>query len=186
MVLAACCGLRAGEILGLEWPDVDLERRELAVRRTVVKTGGGALVKEPKSRAGTRAVPLPPLAVAALKEWRAEQAKQRLALGGAWRAGERVCTRPDGTPMTYDALHHYFLRALKRAGIEGRVRFHDLRHSFATLLAKHDVHPKIAAALLGHSTTAMTLEVYSHATDALKREAMRRLEAVFSARREPR
>lgn len=179
IVLAAAAGLRRGEVLGLEWPDVDLDGGTLAVRRTVVEAKGKLFVKEPKSRAGLRAVPLPPLAVAALREWRAEQARLRLQLGEAWQGGERVCTGPDGRPLTPAALTHAFKQAAKRAGIEGRLRFHDLRHGYTTLLARQGVHPKVAAALLGHSSTAVTLEIYSHVTDDMKREAVERLAAVL-------
>ncbi len=175
VVLAATTGLRAGEILGLEWPDVDLQRRELVVRRAVVRSRTGYVTKAPKSRASSRAVPLLPPAATALREWRAEQAKQRLALGQAWQAGERVCTTPDGRHLAYHSLHWYFQQAVRRAGVAGRLRFHDLRHSYTTALAKQGVHPKVAAALLGHASTTMTLEVYSHVTDAMKREAVERL-----------
>ena len=179
VVLAAAAGLRRGEVLGLEWADVDLDEGVLAVRRTVVEVGSRLVVKPPKTAAGRRVVPLPPLAVAALREWRAEQARLRLQLGAAWQGGERVCTGPDGRPLTPGALVHAFKRAVARAGIEGRLRFHDLRHAYTTLLAREGVHPKVAAALLGHASTNVTLEIYSHVTDAMKREAVARLAAAL-------
>ena len=178
--LAVFTGMRRGEILALRWQDVDLGNATLAVRRSLEEThSNGLRFKEPKSRSGIRQVDLPPLMVEALRRHRSEQAKLRLALGSAWKDHDLVCTAPDGGPMKPDNLSSAFPKLVRRLGLP-RVRFHDLRHTHASLLLRQGVHPKVVSERLGHSGVGLTLDTYSHLLPGLQREAAERLNELLS------
>lgn len=183
-VLALTTGMRQGELLGLRWRDVDLDDGVLAVRTTLQKHTDGYKLTEPKTDRGRRQVPLLPEAVAALRTHRAHQLEERLAAGAAWEKSWDLvfCTEVGGPLNGISVLRYGFYPLLKRAGI-AQVRFHDLRHTAATLLLREGVHPKIVAELLGHSAISITLDTYSHVAPDMARhatEAMRR--ALYSRR----
>lgn len=180
IVLAVACGLRRGEVLGLEWPDVDLNNATLTVRQAVVEVGGRFIVKAPKSETSRRTVPLPPLALEALREWREEQAKQRQSLGDQWQGGERVCTDRDGRPLSPWALDWAYRQAAERAGIRGTYRFHDLRHTYGSTLAGSGVPPHTTRELMGHSSVVTTMQLYAHVRRGDREQAAQRLSQMFS------
>jgi integrase len=171
--LAVTTGLRQGEQLGLFWSDVDLERGELSVRRTLQwqKKEGLVLdeVKTPRSR---RSVALSDVAVAALKRWRTEQKSQRLQAGPAWCPpyGELVFTRPDGRPLEGVSVTNRFKADLARAELPV-LTYRELRHTAATLLLADDKHPKVVQEMLGHATIAVTMDTYSHVLPHMQRDA---------------
>jgi integrase len=167
--------MRRGELLALRWQDVDLDRAALAVRRTVTSAGnGGWGFGEAKTAAGRCSVALPASCVAALRALRARQLERRLLLGPAWV--DLVFERGDGTTRSPTGLDRVFRRTVGRAGLPA-IRFHDLRHTAATLMLAEGVHPKIVQEGLGHSAIAMALNLYSHVTLDLQREAADRLDA---------
>jgi integrase len=171
ITVAVLTGLRLGELLGLQWDDVDLERGELRVLRAVQRVRGrGLVVVPPKTAASRRLVPLPPQAVAALRTQRRQQAAARLAAGPAWAEGAWVFTSALGRPLDPSEVTRRFQRLLQAAGLP-RLRFHDLRHTTATVLLGAGVHPKVVASLLGHSTIQVTLDTYSHVTPSLAQQA---------------
>ena len=165
-VLAITTGMRQGELLGLRWQDVDVERRRLQ------------LVRQLKTRQSRRAVLLPELAATALVDHRVRQAAERDQQGTRWEEHGLVFTNIVGRPLNPNNLRQRsFFPLLARAGLP-RIRFHDLRHSCATLLLSEGVHPKIVSDLLGHSQIGITLDLYSHVTatmQAVAAEAMGRL-----------
>jgi integrase len=165
-VLAITTGMRQGELLGLRWQDVDLERRQLQ------------LVRQLKTRQSRRAVLLPELAASALVEHRQRQAVEREQQGVVWEEHGLVFANTVGRPLSpHNLRQRSFFPLLARAGLP-RIRFHDLRHSCATLLLGEGVHPKIVSDLLGHSQIGITLDLYSHVTatmQAVAAEAMGRL-----------
>ncbi|HET6873754.1 MAG TPA: site-specific integrase [Acidimicrobiales bacterium] len=170
-VLSATTGMRRGEVLGLRWADVNLERGTLAIvqARTVV-TYRDVTQSEPKTARGRRSVALDPPTVAALRSHRARQAEERLAIGEGWTDTGLVFTRPDGTGIHPHRFTAWFDQASARAGLP-RIRLHDARHSYATLALEAGVHPKIVSERLGHATVAITLDTYSHVTPSMQREA---------------
>lgn len=181
-VLAVTTGMRQGELLGLRWEDVDLERSRLHVRCQLSwPAGQGPRLVEPKSATGRRTIELPPLAVAALKEHRRRQAEERLRAGSEWRnEWGLVFTTVLGTPIHPANLVHYsFYRLLAKAGLP-RIRFHDLRHTCATLLLEAGEHPKVVQEMLGHSSIQLTLDTYSHVTPALRRQAAERMQQLLA------
>lgn len=162
--------MRLGELLALRWEDVDLERGTLAARRTATRAADGRFtVGEPKG-GRSRQVALAPEAIAALRRHRARQAERRLRLGALWQDPGLVFDRGDGSGLTHQAVGERMRRRVARLGLPP-IRFHDLRHSAATLLLEMGVHPKIVSELLGHAGISITMDRYSHVTEAMHREA---------------
>jgi integrase len=171
-LLAASTGMRRGEVLGLQWPDVDLGRARVAVRRSLVTVGHRVVVSEPKTAKGRRSVALDPATVAGLKALRKHQTAERLAWGPAWTDSGLVFTRGDGRPLHPREVTRAFTRHVLAAGLPV-IRLHDLRHTHATLALAAGVHPKVVQERLGHANIAITLDTYSHAVPALEREQLR-------------
>lgn len=179
VVLALHTGLRQGELLGLFWADMDWERRRLAVRRSLQHLPGqGTSLRPPKSARSRRSLPLGPTAVEVLRRLHGRQVENRLRLGPAYQDSSYVFSSQVGTPLIRENLRRAFLRIVARAGLEG-VRFHDLRHTYATLLLRQNVHPKVVSERLGHSSVALTLDLYSHVLPSLEEEAALTLEGII-------
>jgi len=138
-LLGASTGMRRGELLGLQWPDVDLGRARVAVRRSLVTVGHEVVVGEPKTAKGRRSVALDPATVAGLKAWRRHQAAERLAWGPAWTDSGLVFTREDGRPLHPREVTRAFSRHVLGTGVP-IIRLHDLRHTHATLALAAGVH----------------------------------------------
>jgi len=169
-MLAASTGMRRGEVLGLRWVDVDLELARVAVRQTLVLAGRQVVTSEPKTSRGRRSIALDPRTVAALRSWRAAQLEERLAWGAAWTDSGLVFTREDGTPMHPEWLSDAFDWRIRTAGLP-RIRFHDLRHTHASLGLAAGVPVKVMSERLGHSTSSFTADAYQHVTPALEEHA---------------
>jgi integrase len=150
--LAAYCGLRRGEILGLKWSEVDLDEGAAYVRET-------AEDDTPKSAAGIRPVPLPQQVVRPLRAWRAQQSADRMAWGADWPDTGLVFTREDGTPVPAQWASVRFEILAYRSGLPP-VRFHDLRHGAASLAHAAGLPGKYIAALLGHARSSFTADTY--------------------------
>lgn len=170
--LAIMTGLRLGELLALEWADVNLAEGVLSVRRALQELKSGKSLKAPKSKAGRRAVNLDPLAIQALKNRRV-------------KAIEEGC-HPDHVPVVFPNTlgKHQFRGELTRqtwypirkaAGIPKPVRFHDLRHSHASLMIAAGIHLKVIQERLGHSTFELTANTYSHLLDGAQADAANRV-----------
>jgi integrase len=175
-VLAASTGLRRGEMLGLAWRDVDLDRCVVHVRHALTVVRGHARLKAPKnSRA--RVVSIDGRTAEALRRRRdAQQAEQRAA-GPCWRnEWDLVFTGPAGHPVLPDAVTRAF-RALAGAAPVPRIRLHDLRHTHATLLLQAGVPIKVVSERLGHATVMLTMDIYAHVLPAMDTDAVARFEA---------
>ena len=161
-VLALHYGLRKGELLGLKWADVDLAAGVMQVRRTMSDSREeGTIEESTKSGKGTR-VELSRTAVGALRARRKAQMEEQLAAGPAWQDNGYVFATGIGTPITGTNLtNRHFDPLLRRAGLP-RIRFHDLRHTCATIRFVKGQHPKRVQELLGHASVAITLDIYSH------------------------
>ncbi len=174
--LAVTTGMRRGEVLGLRWCDVDLDRGTLSVTQTLEKTREGGLhFKQPKTRKSRRTISLPSITVDALRKHRAEQMELYLSLGSGWDDGGLVCTKAAGEPVNPNTLTSGFASRVRDMDIP-RVRFHDLRHTHATQLLKEGVHPKVAQERLGHATIAVTLDLYSHVMPGMQEDAAARVD----------
>jgi integrase len=162
-VLAITAGLRQGELLALKWEDVDLEGEypTLQVRRTLSETRGRRSFEAPKSGRG-RHLRLSRRAVSALRAHRRHQLEERMMKAGLWEDHGLVFPSEAGTPMSGRNLYRAFKIRTKRSSLPQTLRFHDLRHTCATLLLKQGVNPKFVQELLGHADISLTLNVYSH------------------------
>lgn len=156
-------GLRSGEVCALLWKDVDWKEQRLAVRGTRVYAPGRTITGPTKTPRSTRTVPLPAATMEALRAWQDDQAQQRYGAGDRWQNTGALITSLYGRPMGTTTLNKYFHAALDAAGLP-RMRFHDLRHSSASLMASGGVQIHARMGVLGHSDTKMALH-YTHMDD---------------------
>jgi integrase len=178
--LAASTGLRRGELLGLRWRDVDLDAGRVSVGQTLTTVGNKVAFGEPKTARGKRSIALDGVTINALRTWRARQAEERLTFGPAWRDTGLVFGREDGSLIHPDTFSFRFDRQVRAAGLP-RIRFHDLRHTHATLALQAGVPAKVVSERLGHATVAFTLDVYCHVIPALQEDAAERIAALVDA-----
>lgn len=181
--VALAMGLRQGEALGLRWQDVDLDRGSLKVAYQLQRINGEAKLVEPKTKLSRRSLVLPGSIVIALREHRRRQLEERLLAGRRWVESGLVFTSTIGTPLDGANVTKSFQRLLARAGLPKR-RFHDLRHSCATLLLVQNVAPRVVMEVLGHSQISLTMNTYSHVLPALMREAALKMDALLTQGRE--
>jgi len=178
-LLAVTTGMRRGELLALHWADVDLERRQASVTGTLQRMGGRLVIAEPKTPRSRRSVTLEVHAVNALRRHRIAQLEARVSAGQEWEERDLVFPNRVGLPFEpRNLLQRSYKPLLRRAGLPD-IRFHDLRHTAATLLLSQNVHPKVVADLLGHASVAMTLDLYSHAVEGLSRSAATAMDALL-------
>jgi integrase len=180
-VLLAMCGLRPGEAYGLRWSDLDLDHAVLHVRRTLVNRAGlDKHFTPPKTEKSARTLDLPALVVDALKEHRRHQAAERLAAGPYWQDDDMVFCTSIGTPIEHqNVVYRHFKPLLRAAGLP-KVRLYDLRHSYASLRhqAKHTLL-QISRGL-GHSTTKLTSDTYTHLFAEEERKAAADMDKLLS------
>jgi integrase len=162
-VLAVSTGMRQGELLGLKWEDVDLETGTVQVRRTLsTQTGKGVAFSPPKTAKGRRSIKLPEVAKKSLRKHLDAQREERTSLAGLWEDSGLVFTTRVGTPLgRQELVTRSFKPLLRKVGLPD-IRFHDLRHTCATLLLSKGVHAKFVQELLGHANISITLDTYSH------------------------
>jgi integrase len=182
-VLAIHTGLRQGELLGLKWDDVDLKDGSLQVRRTLTITKSGPVFTAPKTTSSRRSVKLTSNATEALKSHLKRQLAEIDRVGSLWSPGDAdglIFASETGEPLDRRAVtKQKFKPLLKRAGLP-EIRFHDLRHTCATLLLTRNVNPKIVSEMLGHSTIAITLDTYSHVLPNMRNQAAAAMEEALS------
>lgn len=179
-VLALGTGMRRGEVLGLRWSDVDLETGQAQIVQQVTSEG---TFDTPKTHRSARPVSLPPFVVVALKSHRAAQNERRLICGEAWQDFDLVIDRGDGGPMRPDCFSRRFGQVAEQAGLG--ITFHGLRHGYATLMLTSGVSLKVTQGLLGHSTFAITADLYTHVAERADTEAASRLDSLLFPVAEP-
>lgn len=175
-VLALNTGIRQGELLALKWDDVDLEGGVLRVRRTLTKVGKTYTTGEPKTRGSRRVIRLTTAAVEALRAHLSCQLEEMERMGSLYQPGGPVFATEAGTIINPSNLRNRSLKPLLSAAKLPPIRFHDLRHTCATLLLSKNVNPKIVSEMLGHASVSITLDIYSHLMPDMQEKAAEALE----------
>jgi integrase len=176
---ALLTGMRPEEYLALQWRDLNFERNTAQVRRALVRHKKVWRFQEPKTKGSKRVVTIPASLIRKLAAHKRVQAEQRLKLGSEWQPHDLVFCGEFGTPLSIPNLtYRYFRPILTAAGIP-QIRLYDLRHSHATLLLTADEHIKIVSERLGHSTTRLTLDTYSHVLVTMQEKTSAKLEEML-------
>jgi integrase len=161
--VAIGCGLRLGELLALNWEDVDFENSTVSIKRALQKVKNKNIIGEPKSDKARRLVSLPSFVLEALKKNRG--------------TGLMFATR-NGTYFSHRNIDRHFRGILVKSGLP-KIRFHDLRHTFASIMLSQNVHPKTVQEALGHSSIVLTMDTYSHVMPGMQKEAASKLDLIL-------
>jgi integrase len=175
---AMSTGLRQAELLGLRWRDIDLDMLSISVSQVLYKRRGVCEFKEPKTSHSRRRVAMTPKLALFLRGYRAERERLYQQLGRELTLDNLVFTGLEGKPIDPCVFTHAFTRMARRANLSG-VRFHDLRHTFASLMLMRGAKPKVISEALGHASVAFTMDVYSHIIEGMKSDAMALLDQVL-------
>ena len=160
VTLATLGGFRRGEIVGLHWDDIDFKNKTVTINRSAYYLGRqGIKEKPPKTDSSNRTIAISDTCISLLKRWRAEQGKMRLALGDRWHGVKNIFTTDDGNIMNPATDPKWFSKFLKKNNFP-HIRFHDLRHTFASILVAENVDIKTISHKLGHASTGTTYTYY--------------------------
>ena len=174
--LAVYTGMRRSELLALRWQSVDLDLATLSVVQVMHRLRGGRFIFEPpKTAKSRRMVALSPTAVLALRAHKERQVSDKILMGSSLYDQDLVFCHPDGSPLKPDTVTHAFADLMSKARLP-KIRFHDLRHTHASLMLKANVHPKIVSERLGHASVSITLDTYSHVAPGLQAAAALRFD----------
>lgn len=178
-LVLATTGMRRGEALGLRWSDLDLETGRASIRQTLIAVNHVVQFGSPKTAKGRRSIELDGATVAAVRAHRQRQLEERLLLGTHWQDFDLVFCKATGEPLHPERFSRDFDKRAASGGFT-RIRLHDLRHTWATLALGAGVHPKIVQERLGHASVGITLDIYSHATPAMQRDAAETVAALVT------
>ena len=168
-LLELATGMRRGEICALKWSDLDFETGALHIQRQAYHVDHGVVISEPKTKQSCRSIILPPSVLNVLRQYRE-------AVDSEWMFPSPV---KEGEPLNPNGVYRKMVKILDRAQCK-RVRFHDLRHTFATTALEHGMDIKTLSAIIGHVSSATTLDIYSHITDEMQANAANKIEKRFS------
>jgi integrase len=185
ITLALTTGMRRGELLALEWPCVDLEQGTIDVKQSLSYVNKENIIKEPKTKNSIRKVSIPSSLIPELKEYYLYRRKERLKAGDLWEGGDHffVFSSWKGKPFYHTVPGNWLRRFIKRNHLKP-IRFHDLRHTSATLLINQGVHAKIIAERLGHADIRTTMNIYGHALQTADQAAANKFDALLNARKQ--
>ena len=172
-LLELATGMRRGEICALKWSDLDFETGALRIQRQAYHVDHGVVISEPKTKQSCRSIILPPSVLNVLRQYRE-------TVDSEWMFPSPV---KEGEPLNPNGVYRKMVKILDRAQCK-RVRFHDLRHTFATTALEHGMDIKTLSAIIGHVSSATTLDIYSHITDEMQANAANKIEKRF-AKNEP-
>jgi integrase len=176
--LALHTGLRRGELAGLRWSDVDLDKATLTIAQQRTSANYVTVVTAPKAKSH-RQLLLAPATVAALRGHLNRQRHERLALGADWTDSGYVFVDELGVEYHPQRFTKMFEDAIRSVGDVPKIRLHDTRHTMATLALEAGVHPKVVQEQLGHSSIAVTMDTYSHVPQAVKRDSADKIVGLF-------
>ena len=179
--VALACGLRQSETLGLRWSDVNVDDGTLSIQRTLQRFNGAFTFFPPKTARSRRTIAMPAPVAAALREHMKRQLGERMVMGEAWEGavwGPLVFTNEIGRPLTSFHVSRRFNKLLHLAGLPP-MRYHDLRHGAASLMAAQGVPARVAMEILGHAQISTTMNVYTHVAPELQKDAAERLSSAL-------
>lgn len=181
IVMALASGMRIGELFGLQWRDIDLNKKQLCINHTVVTTKNGVLIQRSgKNNYAKRVIPLPDYAIHAIRRYRQWVDAASKRYGYKYATSEWFLSNPEGTPRSPNSFTtHEFKPLVKSVGIPEEFRVHDLRHTHATWLLENDVNIKVVSERLGHASVRITLETYSHVLKTMQDKAVDTLNKIF-------
>ena len=198
--LSLYCGFRRGETLALKWKDIDFEKKEISITKSVGKTEQGIDLKKTKTNTSVRVVPIPDNLLPLLQSYKKEYNLMRMRLGSEWKGNDNIFVRSDGQLMGFGTAYQYFKRHLNKynkwvennseqAKLQGFeilpiIPLHGLRHSCATLLNHLDVSIVEISGYLGHAKSSTTMDIYAHTFEEQKREATNKLDMFINENRE--
>lgn len=178
--LAVATGLRRGELMGLEWQDINFDKSTLEVRQaSQYVPGKGSFTKEPKNETSKRIMSVPASVMTLLKQYKVHQAEERLKVGDMWQGSNRLFTTWDGQPMHPDTISKWFPQFLKKHNLPP-LPFHGIRHTAATILIGQGAPVKNISARLGHSNISTTMDIYGHALKSIDKEIADKLDTIFT------
>lgn len=181
VTLSMFLGLRRGECLGLRWSDIDFKNNRISINQNLEYVKSVYYFKEPKTKKSKRTLAAPQVLMDYLKERQKWQKEMVLRTGGNWKNEyDLVCTRKDGQPITPHVLSDMFRVFLQKNGLK-KIKFHDLRHTNATLMIGSGVNTRVAMQRLGHSKVSITLGLYSHVLEEMDRDAADRFDDMFKS-----
>ncbi|WP_185449859.1 site-specific integrase [Kribbella qitaiheensis] len=181
--MALSLGLRRGEALGLRWSDVDLDNGLIRVNQALHRVDGALKLGDVKTDGSTRLIAVPKPLVSALRVHRATQAQERTNAGKSWQDGGFVFSTMIGTPIEPRNMNRHFDRLCEKSGVR-RIRFHDLRHSCASLLYSQGVPLENIQDVLGHSSPTVTKVIYVDVAEDVTRDAVDKLDFLFGEQKE--
>ena len=169
-----CLGLRRGELLGLEWGDIDWKKGQIHIIRTRVVVNGKSVVKDPKTATSKRTIDVPTRLMEKLKKHQRTCQMNRLRMGEDYTATDFIIVHPDGKPIYPEYLSQMLTKLQKKYDLP-QCRFHDLRHLCASIMLMQGVNVKVAQERLGHKDISTTLNIYSHVLPSSAREAAEKI-----------
>lgn len=178
VLLAVGIGLRRGETLALKWANVDLENKVISITENLIPTKDGVQFSTPKTEASQREIVVPQTIIEELIQQKEKQIANKKLLGNEYIDNDLVCCYNNGKNFSPGAVSHLFADTLKANNFR-HIRFHDLRHTNATLMLNADISPKVASARLGHSKVNTTLDIYSHVAKKKQEESAEKLDKFF-------
>ena len=172
--LELCMGMRRGELLGLQWQDVNWEKNQIHIIRSRVAVDGKSVVKQPKTESGTRTLDVPEILMKKLKAYKVKCMEQKIRVGRRLVEEDFIIVHPDGKPIYPEYVSQMFTKLQKRANLP-KCRFHDLRHLCASIMVKQGVEVKVAQERLGHKDITTTMNIYAHVLPGSAREAAEKI-----------
>ena len=172
--LELCMGMRRGELLGLQWQDVNWEKNQIHIIRSRVAVDGKSVVKQPKTESGTRTLDVPEILMKKLKAYKVKCMEQKIRVGRRLLEEDFIIVHPDGKPIYPEYVSQMFTKLQKRANLP-KCRFHDLRHLCASIMVKQGVEVKVAQERLGHKDITTTMNIYAHVLPGSAREAAEKI-----------
>lgn len=182
IIITLATGLRRGEVLALRWSDFNPERKSITVDKALLNTSNGPEFNDTKTNESRRMVTLPETIVQELVAHRERQEKDKEAAEEFWQENDLICCREDGTKWHPGTFSDSFSRLIEKHELP-HIRFHDLRHTHASLLLQHGIHPKVVSERLGHSRIGITMDIYSHVLPGMQDEVAKQLDEKLFAKK---